>query len=128
MKTEALLRLAQEHGGEALEWEQWNAHRIEVQTGYFTALWISGSRLFCTPLQAANVEVMDVYDFSVQASARYLKLPINGGGAGRRLMRPSVQGHRLPWEVPEVYFVDGGHDSIVLLSVNAPCFINLTRI
>ena len=130
MKTEVLLGLARDRGGEFLEWEQWNAHRIEVQVGDVVTLWVSGPRLFCIPLDVADVEEtrMDVYDFSAQASARYLKLTTDGGGAGRRFMRPSVRGPPLPQDVFEVYFADGGHDSIVLLAVNTPRSLNLTRI
>ena len=127
MKTEVLLRLAQEWGDVALEWEQWRAHSIEVRPGDVSNLWISGPRLFC--MTGPRGKRMDVYDFSPQASARHLETTTDRDGMVQLFMRPSIQNY-LPWHSlsPTVHCADCGHDSIVFLMVNAPRFPNLTRI
>ena len=128
MKTEVLLRLAQEWGGGALEWEQWKGHGIGVRPRDVADIWVSGPRLFC--VSAAEETWMDVYDFSPQASSRHLGTTTHRGGVPRRFMRPSIQIHRLPWDALHLVsrFANGGHDSIVLLIVNTPHFSNLTRV
>jgi len=85
MKTETLLRLAQEWGDAALEWDQWRARVIEVRPGDVKALWISGPRLFCMSGTTFDLEGtrMDVYDFSAQASTRHLETITDKDGAVR---------------------------------------------
>jgi len=126
-KAEVLLELAQEWGGVALEWEQWKSHSIEVRPGMVEPLCVSGPRVFCLSMTDTR---MGVYDFSPQASARHLETTTDRRGMVQRFMRPSIPKLRLPWHPlrPVVHFVNGGHDSIVLLMVNVPHFRNLTRI
>ena len=129
MKTEVLLRLAQERGGAALEWEQWKTHTIEVQTEGVANFWVSGPRLF--GVSSINEIWMDVHDFSPRASARYLETITGRDGVVQRFMCPSMQINRPPWSAldPAIHFASGGgHDSVALLMVNVPCFQNLTRI
>jgi len=123
MKTEVLLRLAQEWGDATLEWEQWRAHSIEVRPGDIESLWVSGPRLFCLLVDEAEAWV-DVYDFSPQASGRHLKTTTDRDGVVQRFMWPSMRGIDLSWDdlYPSIDFVNSGHDSIVLLMVNAPHF------
>ena len=126
IKTEVLLRLAQEWGGTTLEWEQWRAHGIEVRAGDIAALWVSGPRLFCASVAAETW--IDVYDFSPQASAGHLETTTDRDGMVRRFMWPSIKNYHLPWRArrPVVRFANSGHDSIVLLMVSAPHLQNLT--
>jgi len=122
MKTEVLLRLAQEWGDATLEWEQWRVHSIEVRPGDIASLWVSGPRLFC--LSVDEEAWVDVYDFSPQASARHLKTTTDRDGVVQRFMRPSIRDHDLSWDglYLLINFANSGHDSIVLLMVNAPQF------
>jgi len=132
MKTEALLKLARERGGADLEWEQWNAHAVEVQTRGGIVLWVSGPRVFyiCRTGQANGETWMNVHDFSPRESARCVETVTNSRD-GRFLRRvgwpPSVE-KRLPWHAPTIQFSDGGHDSIILLLVNDLRSPNLTKI
>ena len=126
IKTEVLLKLAQEWGGGVLEWEQWRTHGIEVRPGDVSNIWISGPRLFC--MTGPERSQMDVYDFSPQASARHLKTTIDKDGMVQRIMLPSIRKLQLPWDIqdPWVHSASCGHDSIVFLMVNALHFPNLS--
>lgn len=129
MKTEVLLRLAQERGGADLQWGQWKTHAVRVQPGGRPALWVSGPRLFCTYWAGlgGGKTWMDVYDFSVQASARDAGIRVGGDGRVQGDVQwPSVQ-RCLPWGGSAVHFSNGGHDSIAFLMVNNPRFPNLTQ-
>jgi len=132
MKVEALLELAREQGGADLEWEQWNAHVVEIQTRGGIVLWVSGPRVFCIcRTEQANEETwMNVHDFSPREFARCVETVTNSRD-GMFLRRvgwpPSVEKHHLPWHAPTIQFSDGGHDSIVLLLVNLPRSPNLTK-
>lgn len=61
---------------------------------------------------------MDVYDFSAQASGRCIETVTDGEGRFQRAVRPKIQGYQLPWNALAIHFASGGHDSIVLLTVN----------
>ena len=132
IKAEALLKLAREQEGASLEWEQWNAHVVEIQTRDGIVLWVSGPRVFCICRTGeANEETwMNVHDFSPREFARCVETVTNSGD-GMSLhwvgWPPSVEKHRLPWHAPAIQFSDGGHDSIVLLLVNLPRSSNLTK-
>jgi len=128
--SETLLTLAREWGGEALEWEQWNAHGIDIRCGRVVAPWVSGPRLFCISWVTVDPQEMEmeIYDFSVRENVGYLRLPTDVGGAGQRPMWPRAQEPRILWDVSLIYFAGGGHDSIALLAVRTPSSLDLTRV
>ena len=127
MKTEALLRLAQERGGTALEWEQWNAHVIEVLPGNIEALCVSGPRLFCiVPDSEVDGVWVWVYDFSARASVMSLDRVTYEGGRVQQVMQTKEK-RPLPWDAFAVYAMTAGHDSIALLMVNPPPSLNLAQ-
>ena len=124
MRVETLLRLARARGGGDLQWEEWQAHVVRVQyrgTRIYN-LWVSGARLFC--IYSAELEfrkaVLDMYDFSAQASGKYTEA--TKGGTVQRAARPSIT-HNLPWIAPTIGFASSGHDSIAILVVIAPCLL-----
>jgi len=131
MKAEALLKLARERGGADLEWKQWNAHAVEVQTRGGIVLWVSGPRVFyiCRTGQANGETWMNVHDFSPREFARCVET-ITNSRDWRLLPRvgwpPGVEKHHL--RASAIRFSDSGHDSIVLLLVNVLRSPNLTEI
>jgi len=131
MKAETLLKLAREHRGTNLMWEEWNAHAVEIQTRDTLVLWVSGSRVFyicCT--EEGDETWMNVHDFSPREFARCVE-PVADSREGsfpRVGWQPSVEKHYLPWHAPAMEFVCGGHDSIVFLMVRVSRSLNLTKI
>ena len=117
MKIDGLLKLARECGSVDLKWEQLRGHMVEVlPRDHHAELWVSGSRLFrIRQTRTDRVMRMDVYDFSVRASAPYM-------GTDRRgwTMRPCIEGRHLPRDAYMTHFSDAGHDSIVHLMVRTP--------
>ena len=132
MKAETLLKLAREHRGTNLMWEEWNAHAVEIQTKDITVLWISGTRVFyiCCAEEGDGETWMNVHDFSPRKFARCVE-PVTDSRDGRfpRVgWQPSVEKHRLPWHAPAIEFMGGDHDSIVVFMVKVSRSLNLTRI
>ena len=129
MKTEVLLGLARERGGTGLEWEQWKAHAVKVQQHgeRYADPWVSGPRLFCVcwPKQFGGEMWLDMYDFSVRASARHMKTVTDRDERFPRVMQPSVPKHHLP---RHTLCSGAGHDGIVILMVNTSRSQNLTQI
>ena len=123
VKTEALLRLAQERKGEDLQWGEWKAHSTWVFCDLeATSFWVSGPLLFCVaPTQFLQI-AMEVYDFSAQAYARCMKM-IKDGTA--KQFEPSIT-HTLPWRVDEVAGSYGSHNSITFFLVKSPYLPNPT--
>ena len=74
IKTDALLRLAQERKGKCLRWGQWQAYTTRVSRDQEAiSLWVSSPLVFCvTPHRGVQISIQ-VYDFSARASATYLK-------------------------------------------------------
>jgi len=130
MKAEVLLKLARERGGADIEWEQWNAHTLEVQTGDSTVLWVSGPRVFCWTGGADGTSWMNVRNFSPRELATCMKTVTDSkGGRLLRVRRPrSVVRHPLPWYSFAIQFLDGGHNGIALVMVKVPRSSNLTKI
>ena len=115
MKTEQLLRLAQERRGEDLQWEEWKAHAIQVpHNRQRESIWVAGHRLFCVARANDEKPSMDVYDFGVRASARYKETV--EGRMGRRF-EPTAS-RILPWD--DIAASCGCHDSITFVSVKIP--------
>ena len=124
IKTEVLLRLAQERGGENLRWEEWGVYATRVSRDqHVTSLWVSGPRLFCVYSAGSEEAMMDVYDFSARASARYAKM-VEGGSAAR--YEPSIT-QILPWRINGIANSYGCHDSITFTMVKFPRSLNPTR-
>ena len=127
MKTEVLLRLAQERGGTDLPWGKWKAHTVEVGS---LPIWISGPRLFSTNINDECVW-LKVCDFSPRVSKMYAIT--NGDGIVRQVVRPCRREHYLPWNSSSIYYPNGGHESVSLIMVNAPLWsprsdLNLTLV
>ena len=129
MKTEILLRLAQGRGGTDVYWAQWGAHTVEILPETPDALWISGPRLF----RAFGAELeddrawIDVYDFSAQGSARRLEERTNRDDVVQQITWPSVRRHQLPWDGSSIHFGNGGHDSVVFLTVSITHYPHLAQ-
>ena len=120
MKTEVLLRLAQEREGEDLRWEEWGAYMTRISRNQeITSLWVSGPLLFCVYSAGSEETMMDVYDFSARASARYAKM-VEGGSAAR--YEPSIT-QILPWRIDEIADSYGCHDSITFVMVKISPFL-----
>ena len=117
MKTETLLRLAQERRGRDLSWEQWKAHTVKL--GDSRPEWVSGAQMFSTRIVPQNEDTwLEVYDFSPRASKTCV---VTGrGGIIRQVVRPCMREHYLPWSSSTINFLNGGHDSIAAVTVNAP--------
>jgi len=132
VKAETLLKLAREQSGANLAWEEWNAHAVKIQTRGSMDLRVSGPRVFyiCCTRGEGGGTWMNVHDFSPREFARCVE-PVTDGRDGkfpRVGWQPSVEKHRLPWHAPAIEFMDGGHDSIVVLMVKVSRSLNLTKI
>ena len=115
MKTETLLRLAQERRGANLPWGQWKAHTVELDSALD---WVSGTQLFLTRIVPQNEDTwLEVYDFSPRASKMYVIT--NRGGIVRQVVQPCMREHYLPWNSSTIDISNGGHDSIAVITVNA---------
>jgi len=129
MKTEVLLGLAQGRGGADIYWAQWGTHTVEIRPGTPDVFWISGPRLFCAFCTEPEDDKawLDVYDFSAQGSVRCLEERTKRDGTARQITWPSVRRHQLPWNRSLIHFGNGGHDSVVLLTVSIPHYPHLAR-
>ena len=88
MKTEILLRLAQERGGTDLPWGQWKVHTVQFGGGMPD--WVSGPRLFSTRTVVEHEDTwLEVYDLSPRASKRYVEQTTDRDG----IVRQVVYGH-----------------------------------
>lgn len=94
IKTEALLRLARERKGKDLQWGEWQAYTTRVSRDHEAiSLWVSGPLVFCVaPARRVQISI-EVYDFSVRASARHVKM-VEDGMAER--FEPWIT-HVMPW-------------------------------
>ena len=123
VKTEALLRLAQERKGEDIHWREWQAHATWVLRESETVpVSLSGPRLFCVYLDASEETMMDVYDFSPRAPAMCTEM-IEDGTA--REVVPSVT-QTLPWGIERIVDSYGCHDSMTFVLVKNLHSSNLT--
>ena len=117
VKTETLLRLAQERRGTSLSWGQWKAHTVEL--GDSRPDWVSGTQLFSTRIVTQNKDTwLEVYDFSPRASETCVMT--DRGGIIRQVVRPCMREHYLPWNSSRIYFSNGSYDSIAVIMVNTP--------
>ena len=115
VKTEVILRLAQEREGTDLPWGQWKAHTVEL--GGSVPNWVSGPRLFSAGVVPRGLEV---HDFSPRVSKRYTEHMTDADGIIRQVVQPCMRVHYLPWNSPAIYFSNGSYNSIVFIMVNAP--------
>ena len=117
MKTETLLRLAQERKNRDLRWGEWEDHATWVTCeAHNLSLWVSGTRLCCVRSTDSGKLWMDVYDFSARASAKYTKT-VRGG----IIQQPAPSASRsLPWNIRDTIIADGCHNGIVFLVVKVP--------
>jgi hypothetical protein len=114
MKTEVLLRLARERKGQNLLWEEWQVHTTRVSFGVaIERLWVCGPRVLCVHSTKDRQTLIDVYDFSAQASARYSGT-IEGKMAERFVPNAT---QILPWKVWEIAIPYGSHDKITFILV-----------
>jgi hypothetical protein len=118
IKVETLLKLARERAGEEIHWEEWKPYLVETSTeGTLNASyhWLSGFRLFSASVTKDGRRCdLHVYDFSPHARMKFLHL----AGDGRKVIRPSVVGHRLPWNAMDIHDITFGHDSMVVQLVS----------
>ena len=119
MKTEALLKLAQERKGEDLQWEEWQSCATWLlPTIPSSTLWLSGPRLCLEHAAEHHGErSMDVFDLSVQASARRTETEVG-------CFEPDAT-QTLPWETEPVISY-GCHDNITFVLVRTTRSSNLT--
>jgi hypothetical protein len=117
MKTEVLLRLARERKGEDLRWGEWkaNATRVSCDRGVHQ-LWVCGPRVLCVYWNDSGQTLMDMHDFSAQASPKYTK-SAEDGMAER--FKPNIT-QTLPWEMADIIVSYGSHDSITFVLVKTP--------
>jgi len=122
VKTEVLLKLAQEQGVTDIEWGQWKAHAFDVRPGYLVVRWVSGHRLFCVSPSGSGGEAtrIEVYDFSARASGRESVITDRG-----RRVWSSAQGYP-SWDA-SVKSGEGTCDTMALLKVNVLRSPDLTQ-
>ena len=121
VKVEVLLKLAREHGGTELEWEQWRTHVVEVPSLDSVFLWVAGPRLFSlSSIERWDDEKswVDVYDFSPRASGQHLQEVATNDGRIVWKMDANLKWYRVPWGASLMHFVNGSYDCIVFFEVN----------
>ena len=123
MKTEALLRLAREREGEGLHLGEWGAYLTRISTDFDTSrIWVSGPRLCFVYFADAGETLVDVYDFSAQASVRHTEA--GDDGVVERVALSMT--HTLHFQVEETLIPYGCHDSIASFMVKVSCSSDLT--
>ena len=117
IKTEALLRLAQERKGEDLQWGEWRVYatRVSRDRRETMALWVSGPLVFSMTRTQSGQTSIEVYDFSARAYARYMKT-IEDGMAEE--FEPWIT-HVLPWWQIDVIISYGCYNSITFVLVRS---------
>jgi len=128
-RLEELLKLVEGHEGHDIPWDEWNDHVFPPSFSQRTLtpprVWISGSRLFSvtSTMEYGPDAQMEVYDFSIQGHAKYLRA--NAGAEGLKCLLPTGAVARVPWTFDEIVDADGCHDSIMFFGVSALPFFGL---
>jgi len=120
INVEALLKLARDRVEEDIRWDEWGADTIEVHVGEMEKVaktWVSGCQLFSVAPFKGEEEMtrepscLRHFDLSPAGRAKYLENKADGGGM-KRWVSPGLDGHRLPWDMEEIWDVTTGHDTI----------------
>jgi len=132
INVEALLELARDRAGEDIRWDEWGADTIEVHVGELEKVaqtWVSGCRLFSVARFEGEKEgaiepcCLRIFDLSPAGRGKHLESKVDGGEM-KRWVSPGLGGHRLPWEMEEVWDVTTGHDTITFHIVSVLIFLS----
>jgi len=120
LPVESLLKLVEGRGGCEIGWDEWKEHVVipSNHQQYFVDAWISGCRLFSVTSEEDGATQMEVYDLSVQGRAKHLSERVNTDLGGVRYMAPTGANVQLPWDLTEMFDMNGGQDSVVFIHVS----------
>ena len=132
INVEALLKLAQDRMEEDIRWDEWGADTIEVHVGEMgkvVQIWVSGCRLFSVVLfegekEEGNKEpsFLRIFDLSPTGRAKHLEKKVDGGEM-MSWASSGLGGHRLPWDMEEVWDATTGCDTITFHIVSVFLFL-----
>ena len=130
IKTELLLKLARERGGQTVEWCGDHDIGIGFREAFHSKFaWISGCRLFCILPQEERgpLKYLEIYDCSRASRAKNVKV-VEGKREGPILS--SIGSYELPWTASSEYetTLTGGHDTIVVCVVSGPTALSASPV
>ena len=114
--VEALMKLARDHGGREIEWDEWKKHVTFPSHPYNIPIfqWVSGCRFFCF-VNGQDVSDVEVYDFSIRGRVLHQS---NQTDSHPGMVKP-LQATRVTLPIPWSFAVVGdGRESVVFFQVS----------
>jgi hypothetical protein len=119
--VEALVRLSEGREGREVGWDEWKKHVVipSIRQSDLVNAWVSGCRLFCITSAGRSPDArMEEYDFSKKGRVEYLSGEDHPDLDGVRCLSPTGASAQLPWDVDELFDINGSHESVMFFRVS----------